>query len=125
VEELAKPWSVVRFEIQRPTGENAKGMVIRLPATPSYWGLLTVPPYGQCEVELETDVAKLRQHYRVNTSHPMVVDSCTQTVYDPMALGSSGGVWIRGRIVAGAGLRPPFEVEIIVQNGQVIASRSE
>jgi len=125
VEEMSKPWSVVKFQFHRMTGDTANGMVIRLPAAPGYWGLLAVAPYGQCELQLESDLKKIREQYGYAASHPMVVDSCSQVVYDPLALGSSGHVWIRGKVAAGPGIRPPFEVEIKVEGGNVIASRSE
>jgi hypothetical protein len=125
VEDMAKPWSVVKFQFRRATGEMARGMVIRLPAAPGYWGLLSVAPYGRCELELETDLGKIRKEYGYAAAHPMVVDSCTQVVYDPLALGSASGVWIRGRVAAGPGIRPPFEVEIKLEQGSVVASRSE
>jgi len=125
VEEMSKPWSVVKFQFHKMTGETANAMVIRLPAAPGYWGLLSVAPYGQCELQLETDLKKIRDNYGFAAAHPMVVDSCTQTVYDPLAIGGSGKVWVRGRIVAGPGLRPPLEVEIKVEGRNVIASRSE
>jgi len=125
VEELSKPWSVAKFKFHRATGEMANGMVIRLPSAPGYWGLLSVAPYGRCDLELETDLTKLRDEYKYRAAHPMVVDSCTQAVYDPLSLGSSSGMWIRGKVAAGAGIRPPFEVEIKVEQGYVVASRSE
>ncbi len=125
VAEMAKPWTVVKFRFRRLTGESAVGMVIRLPSAPGYWGLLAVAPYGRCELELETDLGKIRHEYGYAASHPMVVDSCTQVVYDPLALGSASGVWIRGKVAAGPGIRPPFEVEIKSEKGYVIASRSE
>jgi hypothetical protein len=125
VEEMSKPWSVVKFQFHRMSGETANGMVIRLPGVPGYWGLLSVAPYGQCELQLETDLKKIRENYGFAASHPMVVDSCTQTVYDPLTLGGTGKVWVRGRVVAGPGLRPPLEVEIKVEDRNVIASRSE
>jgi len=125
VEELSKPWSVAKFRIRRKTGESALGMVIRLPSGPGYWGLLSVAPYGRCDMELETDLAKIRSDYGYAASHPMVVDSCTQVVYDPLALGNASGVWVRGRVAAGPGIRPPYEVEIKSEKGYVIASRSE
>ncbi len=125
VEEMAKPWTVVKFKFHRATGELSGGMVIRLPSAPGYWGLLSVAPYGRCELELETDLAKLRSDYGFAAAHPMVVDSCTQVVYDPLALGNATGTWVRGRIAAGPGMRPPYEVEIKVEQGYVVASRSE
>jgi hypothetical protein len=125
VEEMAKPWSVVRFKFHRATGELLNGMVIRLPSAPGYWGLLSVAPYGRCELVLETDLAKIRSEYKFAAAHPMVVDSCTQVVYDPLTLGSATGLWIRGRVAGGPGIRPPYEVEIKVEQGYVVASRSE
>jgi len=125
VEELAKPWTVAKFRIRRKTGESALGMVIRLPSVPGYWGLLSVAPYGRCDLELETDLAKIRHDYGYAASHPMVVDSCTQVVYDPLSMGNASGVWVRGRVAAGPGIRPPYEVEIKSEKGYVIAARSE
>jgi hypothetical protein len=125
VEEMAQPWSVRKFRFRRATGESAKGMVIRLPSAAGYWGLLSVAPYGRCELELETDLAKIRKEYGYAATHPMVVDSCTQVAYDPLAMGSASGFWIRGKVAAGPGIRPPFAVEIKVEKGYVIASRSE
>jgi len=125
VEELAKPWSVVKFKFHRATGELANAMVVRLPSAPGYWGLLSVAPYGRCDMELETDLAKIRAEYKFAAGHPMVVDSCTQVVYDPLALGNSSGMWIRGKVAAGPGIRPPYAVEIKVEQDYVVASRSE
>ena len=125
VEEMSQPWSVVKFKFHRATGELANALVIRLPSAPGYWGLLSVAPYGRCDLELETDLAKIRSLYSFAASHPMVVDSCTQVVYDPLAVGSANGTWVRGRIAAGPGMRPPYQVEIKVEQGYVVASRSE
>jgi len=125
VQDMAKPWTVTKFRIRRKTGETVMGMVVRLPSGTGYWGLLSVAPYGRCDLELETDLAKIRQDYGYAASHPMVVDSCTQVVYDPLSLGNASGVWIRGRVAAGPGIRPPYEVEIKTEKGFVIATRSE
>jgi len=125
VEEMAKPWSVVKFQFHRSTGETLTGMVIRLPSPPGYWGLLSVAPYGRCQLELYSDLKQIRQQYGYAAIHPMVVDSCTQVVYDPLALGSASGAWVRGKVAAGPGIRPPLEVEIKVEQGFVIADRSE
>ena len=125
VEEIAKPWAVARFQFHRSSGEIVNGMVIRLPGAPGYWGLLSVAPYGRCQLELDTDLKDIREKYKYAAAHPMVVDPCTQAVYDPLALGSTSGAWVRGKVAAGPGIRPPFEVEIKVEQGWVIASRSE
>ena len=125
VEEMAKPWTAVRFRFHRSTGEPVNGMVVRLPGAPGYWGLLSVAPYGRCQLELDTDLKDLREKYKLVAEHPMVVDPCTQAVYDPLALGNAAGIWVRGKVAAGPGIRPPLEVEIKVEKGWVIASRSE
>ena len=125
IQELDQPWSVVKFRMRRKTGESAMAMVVRLPSSPGYWGLLSVAPYGRCDLALETNLSKIRQDYGYAATHPMVVDSCTQAVYDPLSLGNASGIWVRGRVAAGPGIRPPYEVEIKVEKGYVIASRSE
>jgi len=125
IAEMSKPWSVTKFQFHRNTGEALTGMVIRLPQAPGYWGLLTVAPYGRCQLELDSDVAEIRQKYGFAAAHPMVVDPCTQVVYDPLALGTASGAWVRGRVAAGPGIRPPLEVEIKIEQGFVIAGRSE
>ena len=125
VEEMSKPWSVAKFQFHRTTGETLTGMVVRLPAAPGYWGLLSVAPYGRCEMQLNTDLKDLRQTYGYAASHPMMVDPCTQVVYDPLALGNASGAWVRGKIAAGPGIRPPLEVEIKIEQGMVVADRSE
>jgi len=123
--EMSKPWSVVKFQFHRNTGETLTGMVIRLPQAPGYWGLLSVAPYGRCQLELDPDTTEIRQKYGFAAAHPMVVDPCTQVVYDPLALGTASGAWVRGRVAAGPGIRPPLEVEIKVEQGFVVAGRSE
>ena len=127
-QELAKPWSFVKFKMRLATGDQAPAMVVRLPGgtgAAAYWGFLTVAPYGRCEMELEQDLAKIAADYGYRAHHPMVVDSCTQSVYDPLSYGGTHGVWVRGQVVKGAGLRPPLAIEIVIEKGNVVATRSE
>ena len=127
-QDLAKPWSFVKFKMRLATGDQAPAMVIRLPSgtgADAYWGFLTVAPYGRCEMELEQDLAKIAADYGYRARHPMVVDSCTQSVYDPLSYGGTHGVWVRGQVVKGAGLRPPLAIEIVIEKGSVVATRSE
>jgi hypothetical protein len=128
VQETAKPWSLVKFQLRKSSGEILPARLLRLPTgsgAGAYWGFLGVGPYGRCELELETDLAKLAKDYNYRARHPMVVDPCNQTVYDPLAYGNDHGTWIRGQVATGPGLRPPLAVEISVENGNVVASRSE
>jgi hypothetical protein len=127
-QEMGKAWSVAKFQMKLATGENAAAMVIHLPGRTgagAYWGLLSVAPYGQCEMELVTDLTKIARQYEYRARHPMLVDSCTQTIYDPMSYGAAHGRWIRGQVVKGTGLRPPMAVEILIQKGNLIATRTE
>jgi hypothetical protein len=125
-QEFDKPWTVVKFMMQLPTGERAPAQVIRLPGRDAaYWGFLSMAPYGRCELELVQDLEKIGQDYGYRARHPMVVDSCTQTIYDPLSYGSTHGALARGQVVSGPGLRPPLAVEIVTQKGSVVATRSE
>ena len=127
-QDMGKPWSLAKFQINLPTGERAPAMVIRLPGgsgSSAYWGLLSVAQYGQCELALVTDVAKIESDYGFRARHPMVVDSCAQTVYDPLSYGRARGRLARGQVVKGPGMRPPLAVEILVQKGSLVATRSE
>lgn len=127
-QELSKPWSVVKFQMRLPTGETAPAQVIRLPGgegASAYWGFLSVAPYGSCEMQLVQDLEQIGRDYTYRARHPMVVDSCTQTIYDPLSYGSARGAVARGQVVSGPGLRPPLAVEIVIEKGNIVATRSE
>lgn len=131
VEDLAKPWSAQRFHFRnRLTGASVPAMVVRLPAgapgdSASYWAFSLQAPFGRCELDYATDLAKLSSEYGYQANHPMVVDACKGTVYDPLTLGNVGGAWVRGEIVQGPGIRPPLSIEVRVERGRVIAARME
>jgi hypothetical protein len=56
----------------------------------------------------------------------MVVDPCTQTVFDPLRMGQrADGAWLRGAIVQGGGLRPPIAIEVSVHGDSLRAERIE
>jgi hypothetical protein len=133
--DLAKPWSSVNFFIRnRLTGENVPATIVRLPGgsptLPSgYWAFTRNAPYGPCQLEYITDLDKLRSEYDFkNASHPLVGNHCSRTLYDPLkttSLPGNGNVWIRGAIVQGSDLRPPFGVELQIQGKKILAIRSE
>ncbi len=128
VQELAKPWSVVKFQFHTAIGDTVPAMVVRLPVgsgASAYWGMLGVAPYARCELSLEQDLAKIAQDYGYRARHPMVVDSCDHIVYDPLSYGSAHGAWVRGQVVTGPGLRPPLAIEVRAENGNIVAVRSE
>lgn len=126
VEELSKPWAAKKFIFVKPvTQENIKAIVIRLP-NGELWAFSLQGPFGRCELEFITDLATLASKYGYAASHPMVVNPCDSTVYDPLKVGALGGnTWVRGEIVQGNGLRPPISVEVKVHGQSIIADSIE
>jgi len=59
-------------------------------------------------------------------NHPLVGNPCSRTLYDPLRTASlPGNFWVRGAIVQGSDIRPPFGVELQIQGKQILAIRSE
>src|ERR1035438_3842021 len=131
--ELAKPWSSVEFMIRNKlTGENVRAIIVRLPGglasqPSSYWAFSRVAPYGTCDLEYITNLEAIRTGYDYRAAtHPLVGNPCSHTLYDPLKTANlSGHTWIRGGIVQGSDIRPPFGVEIKIQGKQVLAIRTE
>jgi hypothetical protein len=130
--ELAKPWSSKVFTFVRPlTHESFPAMVVRLPGTAAgksgaYWAFSTTEPFGTCQLLYVTNIDLLASQYGFKAQHPMVVDPCTQTVFDPLRMGQRGdGAWVRGEIVQGGGLRPPIAIELSVRGDSLYALRME
>jgi hypothetical protein len=125
--ELSRAWSSKRFVFRDSvTGEPIPAMVVHLPGG-EYWGLSLREPFGNCELQLVTDLNLLKTAYDVKSDHPMVADPCDRTVYDLLRYG--GGApdngLVRGEIVRGTGIRPPLAIEIRVKGTDVIATRME
>jgi hypothetical protein len=126
-DELAKPWSSKRFLYRNPlTAEIQPAMVVRLPGG-DFWGFSLQEPFGNCELEYVTSLGRLQSAYGYRAEHPMVGDPCNRTVYDLLRYGggSSNDGLVRGEIVHGNGIRPPFAIEIQVDGNQVVAARME
>jgi hypothetical protein len=125
-EELSKPWASKQFTYVKPlTHEQLNAIVIRLPGG-TLWAFALQEPYGRCELEYVTELPRLAKQYGYRASHPMVANPCNSTIYDPLKVGAFGtGVWIRGEIVQGGGLRPPISINVRVSNHSVIADRIE
>src|SRR6266478_5070141 len=77
--EMAKPWSSKEFYIRNGlTGENIPALLVRLPAgSPTqvngYWAFAQKSPFGNCQLEYITDLAKLKSEYGFKSAkHPMV-----------------------------------------------------
>jgi len=131
--DFSRPWSSADFFIKdKLTGENKPATIIRLPGgspaqASGYWAYSRKPIYGSCELEYITDLDKLRGEYGYRAAvHPLVGNPCTHTLYDPLKTANlPGNVWIRGAIVQGSDIRPPFGVEIKVQGKEILAIRTE
>lgn len=126
VDQLSKPWAAKKFTFVNPiTQESIDAMVIRLPGE-GLWAFSLRGPFGRCELEFVTDLGKLASQYKFNAGHPMVVNPCDGTVYDPLKVGPLGGnTWARGEIVQGSGLRPPISIEVTVRGRSIVADSIE
>jgi hypothetical protein len=131
--EMAKPWSTKQFFIRNGlTGENIPALLIRLPTgsasqSRGYWAFSLKSPYGDCQLEYISDLAKLQNEYGFRgAKHPMVGNPCSRTVFDPLkSTKLPGDVWVQGAIVQGSDLRPPLGVEIDVRGKNILAIRAE
>jgi hypothetical protein len=125
-EELSKPWSAKKFVFSKPiTRENIDAIVIRLPGG-GLWAFSVQDPFGRCKLEYVTDLSAIVSAYGYHASHPMVVNPCDKTVYDPLKVGSLGGdTYARGGIVQGNGLRPPIAIDVKVEGHSIVADSIE
>jgi hypothetical protein len=126
VEELSKPWTAKKFIFEKPvTNEDVAAMVVRLPGG-ALWAFALQEPYGKCDLEYVSDTGQLAAKYGYQASHPMVVNPCNSTVYDPLKVGPLGdNTWARGEVVQGSGLRPPLSIDIVVHGHSIVADRME
>jgi hypothetical protein len=123
-EELSKTWSAQKFTYHYGSGDIAPAMVVRLPGD-TFWAFSLREPYGTCEMEYITDLAKIRETFHYSASHPMVGDPCSGTLYDLMKYGGGPNGLVRGAVVAGSGIRPPIGIEVVVKGNEISATRSE
>jgi hypothetical protein len=125
-EELTKAWAGKRFLFRDPlTSEPVPAMIVRLPDG-SYWAFSLREPFGTCELDYVTELGKLSTDYNFRATHPMIVNSCTHTVYDLLRYGSSSdGGLVRGEVVEGTGIRPPMAIEVRVEGKQLVTARME
>jgi hypothetical protein len=126
VEELSKPWSAKKFNFEKPaSNEEVAGIVVRLPGG-ALWAFALQEPYGKCDLEYVADTGQLAAKYGYQASHPMVVNPCNSTVYDPLKVGPLGdNTWARGEVVQGSGLRPPLSIDVVVRGHSIIADGME
>jgi hypothetical protein len=126
VDELSKPWAAKKFTFVKSfSHENIDAIVIRLPGA-ELWAFSLQEPFGRCQLEFVTDLGRLASQYRYTASHPMVVNPCNGTVYDPLKIGPlEGNTWARGEIVRGSSLRPPISIDVKVSGASIIADSIE
>jgi serine/threonine protein kinase len=131
VSELAQPWSSKRFFFRSLTlSRYVPALIIRLPGSASegksYWAISLEVPFGRCEYTYIDNVAKLSSEYGFEAAHPMVVNPCSRTIFDPLRLKElPGNILVRGAIVQGSDLRPPYGIEVKVRGDQIRAVAME
>jgi hypothetical protein len=133
ISELAKPWSAKDFFIRNPmTAEYIPAVIVRLPGgaanqASGYWAFSLKAPYGNCQLEYVTDLAKMQTEYGFRAAkHPMAGNPCSHTLFDPTKMATMpGNFLVRGAIVQGSDLRPPLGVEIKIQGKDIQAVRTE
>lgn len=123
--ELAKTWSSKRFLYRNPmTSEETEALAVRLPGG-DLWGISLRDSYGTCELEYVTNLETLRSQYNFRAQHPMVVNPCTQAIFDLAVYGHGPHGLVRGEIVRGRAARPPIGIEIVERGNRIIAIRME
>ena len=131
VNELAELWSSKQFFFRSLTAARyVPALIIRLPGpaaqNQSYWAFSLEAPFNRCKFEYVADAAKLSSDYGFAARHPMVVNPCSHTVFDPLQLKElPGNVLVRGAIVHGFDPRPPYGIEVKVSGSQIQALSME
>ncbi len=133
VDGMSKPWSSVEFEFRDPlSAARTPALLLRLPTgaanqSSSYWAISLKAPYGNCQLELVSDLEKLKTDYGYRAAkHPMVGNPCSRSVFDPLKTGNiAGNVWVRGAMVQGSDLRPPLAIEVKIEGKDIFAVRME
>jgi len=133
VDMMAKPWSATAFDYRNAlSGERVPALLLRLPGgsagQPSgYWAFALKAAYGNCQLELVSDLAKLKGEYGYSAArHPMVGNPCSHSIFDPTKMANlPGNVWVRGAMVQGSDLRPPLGIEVKIEGKDILAVRME
>jgi len=129
--ELSEPWSSKSFIFYSVSqSRNVLALLIRLPGpasqSSSYWAFSLEAPFNHCELQYIQELTRLSSEYGVSASHPMVVNPCSHTVFDPLGLKETpGNTLVRGAIVKGNDLRPPLAIEVKVSSNHILATAME
>jgi len=100
--------------------------VVRLPGpaseSKSYWAFSLDVPFTQCQFSYIDDVAKLSSEYGFPAAHPMIVNPCSRAIHDPLQHTElPGNILVRGAVVQGHDLRPPYGIELNIRGNQIRA----
>ncbi len=127
VTELAQPWSSKKFFFRSLTQSRyVPALVVRLPGpaseSKSYWAFSLDVPFTQCQFSYIDDVAKLSSEYGFPAAHPMIVNPCSRAIHDPLQHTElPGNILVRGAVVQGHDLRPPYGIELNIRGNQIRA----
>jgi hypothetical protein len=131
VSDLAQPWSSKKFFFRSLTlSRYVPSLIVRLPGpaseSKSYWAFSLQAPFVPCEFEYIENVAKISSEYGFAARHPMVVNPCSHAIHDPLQFKElPGNILVRGAIVQGSDLRPPYGIEVKVSGNQIYAVSME
>jgi hypothetical protein len=123
--ELAKPWSSKQFLFRSPvTSELIPALAVRLPGG-ALWGISLREPYGDCQLDYVTDLSALRSQFDFRAVHPMVVNSCSGSIYDLARYTGGPNGLVRGQVVRGTAIRAPLAIEVSQRGNSIIVGRME
>jgi len=130
LDDLQQPWASKSFIYNASKSRKVVALLIRLPGpaseSSSYWAFSLEAPFNQCELQYIREVPRLSSEYGVTASHPMVVDPCSHSVFDPLQFKETpGNTFVRGAVVKGSDLRPPYAIEVKVSSNQIRATAME
>jgi hypothetical protein len=130
VNELATPWSSKKFLYRNLAASRyVPALIVRLPGPAasgkSYWAFSLEAPFSNCKLEYLSEPQKLSD-YGVYANHPMVVNPCTRSVFDPLQMKElPGHILVRGAILQGYDTRPPYGIDVKVSGTRVLAVAME
>ena len=131
INELAQPWSSKKFLFRSLSqSKYVPALIIRLPgpasASDSYWAFSLDAPFSHCQFAYIDRVANLSSDYGFKAEHPMVVNPCSRAIHDPLQHTEiTANILVRGAVVQGTDLRPPYSIELQVRGNQIRAVSME
>ena len=128
--DFPEPWASRSFIYSASKSRRVPALLIRLPGSPSesnsYWAFSLEAPFSSCELQYLQELGRISSEYGVRASHPMVVNPCSHTVFDPLQLKETpSNALVRGAIIKGSDIRPPYAIEVKVSGNYVVAIAME